>query len=59
MIGKTKQDMLSGAKLRNYHNKRLRAEWSRASKERPKGGRVEIDFPVQTCNGKKTRALVE
>ena len=49
--GKTKRDRASGAHERNASNKSERADWCNDSKA------SAGNFPLHTCNGKRTRAL--
>lgn len=50
--GKTRIDRESGAHQRNASNKSLRAGWDN------RGG-SPATFPWETCNGKRTRALLK
>jgi hypothetical protein len=46
-VGKTKRDKASGAWARRFTNRALRVEWQH------NGGQ----FPLNVCNGKRSRAL--
>jgi hypothetical protein len=52
--GKTARDREQGAHKRQAANAVLRAEWSRETHRGRSKGAV---FPIQACNGRKTRAL--
>jgi hypothetical protein len=52
--GKTARDATGGAKKRQAANAHLRAEWSRETHRGRSKGAV---FPIQACNGRKSRAL--
>ena len=49
--GKTQRDALNGAKSRNAANKAARAEWNNLP------WNTKVKFPLDTCNGKRSRAL--
>jgi hypothetical protein len=51
--GKTKKDAFNGCKARSAANRAARADWCNI----PNDSRDNKTFPLEVCNGRKSRAL--
>ena len=56
--GKTERDHASGAWARRQGNHDARKVWDRQTTATSRSARKSDAFPIEVCNGKKTRAIV-